>query len=33
MGAGDVTMLGPEIVTALRVRDNRSTPGRPGVLW
>jgi UDP-N-acetylmuramate--alanine ligase len=33
MGAGDVTMLGPEIVTALRVRANRSTPGRPGVLW
>jgi UDP-N-acetylmuramate--alanine ligase len=33
MGAGDVTMLGPEILTALRVRANRSTPGRPGVLW
>jgi UDP-N-acetylmuramate--alanine ligase len=33
MGAGDVTMLGPEIVSALRVRANRSTPGRPGVLW
>lgn len=33
MGAGDVTMLGPEIVTALRVRANRSAPGRPGVLW
>ncbi|MDR3657539.1 MAG: UDP-N-acetylmuramate--L-alanine ligase [Mycobacterium sp.] len=32
MGAGDVTMLGPEIVTALRVRANRSTPGRPGAL-
>jgi UDP-N-acetylmuramate--alanine ligase len=32
MGAGDVTLLGPEIVTALRVRANRSTPGRPGVL-
>ncbi len=31
MGAGDVTMLGPEIVTALRVRANRSVPGRPGV--
>ncbi len=31
MGAGDVTMLGPEIVTALRVRANRSAPGRPGV--
>ncbi len=32
MGAGDVTLLGPEIVTALRVRANRSEPGRPGVL-
>jgi UDP-N-acetylmuramate--alanine ligase len=32
MGAGDVTMLGPEIVTALRVRANRSAPGRPGAL-
>ena len=31
MGAGDVTLLGPEIVTALRVRANRSAPGRPGV--
>ncbi|MGZ4582884.1 MAG: UDP-N-acetylmuramate--L-alanine ligase [Mycobacterium sp.] len=30
MGAGDVTLLGPEIVTALRVRANRTTPGRPG---
>ena len=29
MGAGDVTMLGPEIVTALRARANRSAPGRP----
>jgi UDP-N-acetylmuramate--alanine ligase len=29
MGAGDVTMLGPEIVAALRVRANRSTPRRP----
>lgn len=28
MGAGDVTMLGPEIVTALRVRSNRSAPGQ-----
>ncbi|MBX9639638.1 MAG: UDP-N-acetylmuramate--L-alanine ligase, partial [Mycobacteriaceae bacterium] len=28
MGAGDVTMLGPEIVTALRLRANRSAPGR-----
>ena len=32
MGAGDVTMLGPEIVTALRVRANRAAPGHPGVL-
>ncbi|CKP66581.1 UDP-N-acetylmuramate-alanine ligase [Mycobacterium tuberculosis] len=32
MGAGDVTLLGPEILTALRVRANRSAPGRPGVL-
>ena len=32
MGAGDVTLLGPEIVTALRVRANRSAPGRPGVV-
>ena len=31
MGAGDVTLLAPEIVTALRVRANRSAPGRPGV--
>ena len=30
MGAGDVTMLAPEIVTALRMRANRSAPGRPG---
>jgi UDP-N-acetylmuramate--alanine ligase len=27
MGAGDVTMLAPEIVAALRVRANRSGPG------
>jgi UDP-N-acetylmuramate--alanine ligase len=33
MGAGDVTMLGPEILAALRVKANRGTPGRPGVLW
>ena len=33
MGAGDVTMLAPEIVTALRVRANRSALGRPGVSW
>lgn len=32
MGAGDVTLLGPEIVNALRVRANRSAPGQPGVL-
>jgi UDP-N-acetylmuramate--alanine ligase len=32
MGAGDVTLLAPEIVTALRVRANRSVPGRPGAL-
>lgn len=32
MGAGDVTLLGPEIVAALRSRSNRSAPGRPGVL-
>ncbi|OMC55501.1 UDP-N-acetylmuramate--L-alanine ligase [Mycobacterium sp. IS-836] len=31
MGAGDVTLLGPEIVTALRVRANRAAPGQPGV--
>lgn len=33
MGAGDVTMLAPEIVTALRVRANRSLPGRRGARW
>jgi UDP-N-acetylmuramate--alanine ligase len=27
MGAGDVTMLGNEIVTALRAKANRSAPG------
>jgi UDP-N-acetylmuramate--alanine ligase len=32
MGAGDVTMLGPEILTALRVKANRATPGRSGVV-
>lgn len=32
MGAGDVTLLGPEIVIALRLRANRSTPGRPDTL-
>ncbi|HYZ69513.1 MAG TPA: UDP-N-acetylmuramate--L-alanine ligase [Mycobacterium sp.] len=30
MGAGDVTMLGEEILTALRVKANRSAPGRSG---
>jgi UDP-N-acetylmuramate--alanine ligase len=30
MGAGDVTMLGPEILAALRVKANRSAPGGPG---
>ncbi len=33
MGAGDVTMLAPEIVTALRARANRSVPGRSGARW
>jgi UDP-N-acetylmuramate--alanine ligase len=28
MGAGDVTMLGPEIIAALEVRANRSAPSR-----
>ncbi|MEO8813710.1 MAG: UDP-N-acetylmuramate--L-alanine ligase [Mycobacterium sp.] len=32
MGAGDVTMLGPEIVTALRLRANRTVPGHPSML-
>jgi UDP-N-acetylmuramate--alanine ligase len=30
MGAGDVTMLAPEIVSALQMRANRGSPGRPG---
>jgi UDP-N-acetylmuramate--alanine ligase len=30
MGAGDVTMLGPEILTALQVKANRNTFGRSG---
>jgi UDP-N-acetylmuramate--alanine ligase len=30
MGAGDVTMLGPEILTAVQVMANRSAPGRSG---
>ncbi|WP_301333045.1 UDP-N-acetylmuramate--L-alanine ligase [Mycolicibacterium frederiksbergense] len=29
MGAGDVTMLGKEIVTELQIKANRSAPGRP----
>ncbi len=33
MGAGDVTMLGAEILAALRSKANRSAPGRPGVVW
>ncbi|MEO6793822.1 MAG: UDP-N-acetylmuramate--L-alanine ligase [Mycobacterium sp.] len=32
MGAGDVTVLGPEIVAALRARADRSLPGNPSVL-
>jgi UDP-N-acetylmuramate--alanine ligase len=32
MGAGDVTMLGPEILNSLQVKANRSAPGRPGVM-
>jgi UDP-N-acetylmuramate--alanine ligase len=28
MGAGDVTMLGKEIIAALQVKANRSAPGR-----
>ena len=32
MGAGDVTMLGPEILNSLQVRANRSAPGRSGVM-
>ena len=32
MGAGDVTILGPEIVTALRARSDRTPPGHPGAL-
>jgi UDP-N-acetylmuramate--alanine ligase len=30
MGAGDVTMLGPEILAALRVKANRNAPGGSG---
>jgi UDP-N-acetylmuramate--alanine ligase len=32
MGAGDVTMLGPEILNSLHVKSNRSTPRRSGVM-
>jgi UDP-N-acetylmuramate--alanine ligase len=32
MGAGDVTMLGPEILNSLQVKANRSAPGRSGVI-
>lgn len=32
MGAGDVTVLAPEIVAALRARADRTIPGRPGAL-
>ncbi len=30
MGAGDVTMLGGEILAALQIKANRSAPGGPG---
>jgi UDP-N-acetylmuramate--alanine ligase len=33
MGAGDVTMLGPEILTELHVRARPRRPGRPGATW
>jgi UDP-N-acetylmuramate--alanine ligase len=32
MGAGDVTMLGPEVLTALQAKANRASPGRSGAL-
>ena len=32
MGAGDVTMLGKEILNSLQVKANRSAPGRSGVM-
>jgi UDP-N-acetylmuramate--alanine ligase len=32
MGAGDVTMLGQEILNSLQVKANRSAPGRFGVM-
>ncbi len=33
MGAGDVTMLGQEILSSLQVRANRSAPGRSGTAF
>jgi UDP-N-acetylmuramate--alanine ligase len=33
MGAGDVTMLGKEILAALHVKANRSAPGGPGAAF
>ena len=33
MGAGDVTMLGSEILAALQVKANRSAPGRSGTAF
>ena len=33
MGAGDVTMLGTEILAALQVKANRSAPGRSGTAF
>jgi UDP-N-acetylmuramate--alanine ligase len=32
MGAGDVTMLGKEILNSLQIKANRSAPGRSGVI-
>jgi UDP-N-acetylmuramate--alanine ligase len=32
MGAGDVTMLGGEILNSLQIKANRSAPGRSGVM-
>ena len=33
MGAGDVTMLGKEILAALPAKANRNAPGRPGTAF
>ncbi|CAJ1582246.1 UDP-N-acetylmuramate--L-alanine ligase [[Mycobacterium] wendilense] len=33
MGAGDVTMLGPEILIQLQVQANRAAPGGSGASW